>query len=121
MKHLLKLSFITALLASLGGCISINGSHHWDDENWQDTQEANRKTISELVIGTERANVLMRMGTPAFSEAFVRDEVAYGVLFYRTHHTDSDGETTRDETTPLVFKNDKLIGWGSDVLSSIQM
>ncbi|MEX2498222.1 MAG: DUF3192 domain-containing protein [Wenzhouxiangellaceae bacterium] len=23
-----------------------------------------------------------------------------------------DGETTRDETTPLVFANDELIGWG---------
>ena len=121
MKHLLNLSLITVLLASLGGCISINGTHHWDDKDWKDTQETNRKIISELVIGTERSNVLMRLGTPAFSEAFVKDDIEYGVLFYRTHHTESDGETTKDETTPLIFKNDKLIGWGADVLSSIQM
>ena len=121
MNRLLKLSLMGLLLTTLGGCISINGSHHWDDKDWKDTQEANRKIISELAIGTERSNVLMRLGTPSFSEAFVKDDQQYSVLFYRTHHTDSDGETAKDETTPLIFKNDTLIGWGNDVLSSIQL
>jgi len=120
MKYLLKLSIIGALLASLGGCISINGTHHWDDKDWKDTQETNRKIISELVIGAERSTVSMRLGTPNFSEAFVKEGEEYSILFYRTHHSESDGETKKDETTPLIFKNDKLIGWGADVLSSIQ-
>jgi hypothetical protein len=34
------------------------------------------------------------------------------VLFYRTHRRDGDGVTTKDECTPLVFKNGLLIGWG---------
>lgn len=42
------------------------------------------------------------------------------VLFFRTQHRHSDGETSRDETTPLVFRNDTLIGWGDDVLASIR-
>ena len=120
MKNLLKLSVIALLLSSLGGCISVNGTHHWDDKDWKDTQEANRKIISELVIGAERSNVLTRMGTPSFSEAFVKDGDQFNILFYRTHHTNSDGETTKDETTPLVFENDKLIGWGDDILSSVR-
>lgn len=120
MNTLLKLSAAVVLLTSLVGCISINGSHSWDDKGWKDTQEANRKVISELAIGTERSNTLMRLGTPSFSEAFVKDGEEYSVLFYRTHHTASDGETLKNETTPLVFKNDKLIGWGDDVLASIQ-
>ena len=120
MKYLLNISIITVLLASLGGCISVNGHHSWDDSDWKDSQEVNRKIISELAIGTERSNVLMRLETPSFSEAFVKDGEEYSVLFYRTHHSKSDGETSKDETTPLIFKNDKLIGWGTDVLSSIQ-
>jgi outer membrane protein assembly factor BamE (lipoprotein component of BamABCDE complex) len=121
MNRLLKLSLMGLLLTTLGGCISINGSHNWDDKNWKDTQETNRKVISELDIGTERSNVLMRLGTPSFSEAFVKDEEEYSVLFYRTHHAKSDGETAKDETTPLIFKNDTLIGWGNEVLSSTQL
>ena len=120
MKNLLKLSVMTALLVSLVGCISINGTHSWDDKDWKGDQEANRKIIAELVIGTERSNVLTRMGTPSFSEAFVKSDDHYSILFYRTHHFESDGETTKNETTPLVFENDKLIGWGDDVLASIQ-
>jgi len=120
MKTLLKLATAAVLLTSLVGCISINGSHSWDDKDWKDTQEVNRKIISELAIGTERSNALMRLGTPSFSEAFVKDGEEYSVLFYRTHHTESDGETRKDETTPLIFQNDKLIGWGDDVLSSMQ-
>jgi outer membrane protein assembly factor BamE (lipoprotein component of BamABCDE complex) len=121
MNQFLKLSLLGLLLTTLGGCISINGSHNWDDKNWKDTQEANRKIISELAIGTERSNVLMRLGTPSFSEAFVKDEEEYSVLFYRTHHTKSDGETAKNETTPLIFKNDILIGWGNEVLSATQL
>lgn len=34
------------------------------------------------------------------------------ILRYRTHHRHSDGETTRDETTPLVFVDGTLAAWG---------
>ena len=120
MNKLGRITLVAFLLAALGGCININGEHNWDNKGWKENQELNRKIISELVIGTERANVLNRMGTPSFSEAFTKDDAQYSVLFYRTHHTESDGSTTKDETTPLIFKDDKLIGWGEDVLSSIQ-
>lgn len=119
MKFLLKLSTLTLLLASLGGCISINGDHDWD-QNWKNNQETNRKYISELSLATQRSAVLMHLNTPSFSEAFVKDGEEYNVLFYRTHHVSSDSETTKDETTPLVFKNDKLMGWGHEVLASLR-
>jgi outer membrane protein assembly factor BamE (lipoprotein component of BamABCDE complex) len=121
MNQLLKLSLVGLLLTTLSGCISINGSHHGDGKDWKDNQESNRRVISELALGTERSNVLTRLGTPSFSEAFVKDDEQYNVLFYRTHLTKSDGKTTKDETTPLIFKNDTLIGWGNEVLSSTQL
>jgi hypothetical protein len=48
------------------------------------------------------------------------DGATYQVLYYRTHRTHSDGETTKDETTPLVFKDSALIGWGMDALARVR-
>ncbi|PKL94995.1 MAG: hypothetical protein CVV18_07155, partial [Gammaproteobacteria bacterium HGW-Gammaproteobacteria-8] len=53
---------------------------------------------------------------PAFSEAFTIDGVAHRVLFYRTQRVEGDGVTTRDETTPLVFVEGRLAGWGETAL-----
>lgn len=119
MKFLFKLTTLTLLLASLGGCISINGEHSWDGD-WENKQQVNRKYISELSLGTERSVVLMHLDTPSFSEAFVQDGEEYNVLFYRTHHVSSDGDTAKEETTPLVFKNDKLMGWGHETLGALR-
>ena len=117
-KSLLLLS----MLALLQGCVVIKGeSGSWDwDDDWMDEQRENREAIASLALGTTRTEVIDLMGTPNASEAFSRDGVEYRVLFYRTHHRHSDGDTTRDETTPLIFKDDNLIGWGDGVLASIR-
>jgi outer membrane protein assembly factor BamE (lipoprotein component of BamABCDE complex) len=100
---------VLSLLAS--GCVYINGERVGHDD-WRDEQHDNRELISQLDIGTARAVVLERLGTPADSEAFMHDGEEVTVLFYRTQHRRSDGETTRDETTPLLFKNGLLVAWG---------
>ena len=64
--------------------------------------------------------MLTRLGAPDFSEAFQHNDDNYRVLYYRTQHRHSDGDTTIDETTPLVFKNDHLIGWGEDILMKVR-
>ena len=43
---------------------------------------------------------------------YSKDGETVQVLFYRTHHQKSDGKTTKDECTPLVFKQNRLTGWG---------
>jgi outer membrane protein assembly factor BamE (lipoprotein component of BamABCDE complex) len=121
MNTVTKSIFAVLLFASLSGCVVVNGKHHsWSDGDWKDEQRDNRQAISELEIGLARNQVVGQLGTPNFSEAFTRDGDEFRVLSYRTRHRHSDGETTRDETTPLVFKNDKLIGWGEEVLASIR-
>lgn len=120
MKSLLIGTFAAFFLSTLSGCVIVAGDHDWDNENWQSQQRENRETISELELQTERSKIISKLGAPSFSDAFVKDGVEYRVLYYRTQHTKSDGETTKDETTPLVFMNDKLVGWGSDVLATIR-
>jgi len=41
-------------------------------------------------------------------------------MYYRTSRQHHDSATSKDETTPLIFKNNKLIGWGFDALTNIQ-
>ncbi|MEM0955787.1 MAG: DUF3192 domain-containing protein [Pseudomonadota bacterium] len=111
-----------ALVAtSLSGCLYINGEGASIlDESWEREQKENRKAIAGLDIGMQRSEITSELGAPAFSEAFTRAEDEYRVLFYRTQRRHGDGDTTKDETTPLVFKNDLLLGWGDSVYDSLR-
>jgi hypothetical protein len=40
------------------------------------------------------------------------------VLLYRTRLVREDGRTTRDETTPLVFVDGELVGWGESAVEN---
>jgi outer membrane protein assembly factor BamE (lipoprotein component of BamABCDE complex) len=53
------------------------------------------------------------MGKPYKSEFYGSKQM----WFYITEWQ-SDGETTPDEMTPLVFENDILLGWGSNFLGT---
>lgn len=108
-RRLLTLAFAALFLSSC--VISIDGDWE-DDEHWAKRQRENREAIADLELGLRRATVEERLGTPDFVEAFVRGADEFEVLYYRTHRSHGDGETTRDETTPLVFVGGDLVGWG---------
>lgn len=119
MKYLTNMAIGAILASSLTGCVIIDTDDGWDGQSsWKSRQDENRKTISNLELGTERSAIVSKLGAPDFSEAFATGNDQYRVLFYRTHHTESDGDTSKDETTPLVFKNDSLIGWGHEALAA---
>jgi hypothetical protein len=105
-----SLIVMVSLIAS--ACVYIDGERV-DTDDWRDTQRDNRELISQLELGVQSSAVAEMLGIPADSEAFDRDGEQVRVLFYRTQHKHSDGDTIRDETTPLVFKNDRLVGWGN--------
>jgi len=117
MKLVLNLVIATLLAVSVSGCVVIGGGD-WSDDNkhWKERQKNNLTVINQLEINDSRQSILEQLGAPDFSEAFSKDGDNYRVLFYRTQHEHSDGETSKDETTPLVFKNDQLVGWGQDAL-----
>ncbi len=114
-----KLGFVLATAVLLNGCVIVAGEKGWKDGDWQSKQNSNRQLISELALSTSTNEVLAKMGTPAFSDAFVKEGVEYRILRYRTQRTSADGETSIDETTPLVFKNNQLIGWGDEALKHL--
>lgn len=85
-----------------------------DDMDWQDRQAFNRGKISELHIGEPLNEIQLKMGHPDFSEAKRKGTQQLMVLFYQTQRKVADGQLSRDECTPLLFLNDKLIAWGQD-------
>ena len=119
MKTLSRFCIVALLSVAATGCVYVNGEKINTDD-WKDTQEVNRSAISELDLGLSTQAVKDQLGAPSDSEAFMDDGEEVRVLFYRTSRKHADGETTRDETTPLIFKNDQLIGWGTKVYEQLR-
>ncbi len=119
MKSIIRLTAVAALVSMTAGCISINGEHI-DTSDWREDQQHNRDAISRLELGLSLDAVRDSLGMPSDSEAFLDGDDEIRVLFYRSKRTHADGETTRDELTPVVFRNDLLVGWGDGVYETLR-
>ena len=75
----------------------------------------------KLEKGMTKEAVLKVMGEPNDHEVY---ETLYGnqmmILFYYTQRKRFDGTMKRDECTPVVIKNEKLVGWGEYFYEWIQ-
>ncbi|MCL1076756.1 DUF3192 domain-containing protein [Parashewanella spongiae] len=119
----IAMTVLTMATIGLSGCVINVGEGEYDKNSihpkgWEYAQKQNRQHIEELTLGMSKERVLSLMGRPDINEAFLttKNEGEEGqevqVLFYRTQHNSGDGKTTKDECTPLVIKNGKLVGWG---------
>ena len=120
-----RLILASAMAMGLSGCVIVAGDHDEFDRSysrsdWEDIERQNRQSIAQLKIGEGYDSILTRFGEASFTEAFQMGDATYQVLFYRTHRIHSDGDTTKDETTPLVFKERSLIGWGNEALARVR-
>ena len=125
MNNISRLAITSILATTLSGCIIVGGDHdefqrEVSRSDWQDIEQNNRKAIANLTLGEQYAAIQGRLGEPSFSEAFQMGDSSYQVLYYRTHRSHSDGETTKDETTALVFNDKSLIGWGDEALARVR-
>ncbi|TXS93577.1 DUF3192 domain-containing protein [Parahaliea aestuarii] len=108
---------VVLLMLSAAGCVVIQSDGD-SGHDWREEEQDNRSAISGMQIGMTRDEVQQKIGSPRDSESYRRGEDTMLVWFYRTHRTKADGETTRDEMTPLVFRDGVLIGWGEQVYLS---
>jgi len=76
-------------------------------ENREDRETRNRMTIAGLQAGITRQEIITRLGPPDFEDVLAAE---FEVLSYRTRSVTTDGLTTRDETTPLLFRAGELLG-----------
>ncbi|GAB3297727.1 DUF3192 domain-containing protein [Pseudidiomarina andamanensis] len=119
---LAMVSAVVMLSAGLQGCvIAVNG----DGENYSTSdsvskqEKRNRTAIASFTNGMTVDAVQNELGTPEFSDLWTVDNVRYRVLYYRTQRVHADGNTTRDECTPIVFADGNLIGTGELALTRI--
>jgi len=107
----------------------------WSLANEQEKVRAeNRSGILKLSIGMTKGEALSIMGiderrlfggigytqrisNPYKSEILQGDKKTFEVLYYYTDLKKQDGAITNDELTPLIFDEDKLIGWGWSFLN----
>ena len=117
----LAVAALFGLSLGLSGCvISVDGDGEYGyRSDWQDKEQKNRKHISRLQQDTSYDEILNRMGIADFNEFYTKGNDTYQVLYYRTQRIDGDGVTTKDECTPLVFKNTALVGWGETAYNMI--
>ena len=115
MQQSTRLLVLVFLAVWLSGCVVAIGNDGPEsrDSRWAEIERDNRRAIDSLLMGMGIREVQLAMPHEAdFSEAFMVDGVAHRVLFYRTQRVEGDGVTSRDETTPLVFADGQLVGWG---------
>ena len=68
----------------------------------------NQENLELLKKGMTEQDVLTIMGTPQIKEDYHKAII----LLYYTDWDWADAAVLKAECTPLVFENDKLIGWG---------
>lgn len=122
-RYLWRGLLLSVLVTLVSGCvISVrdDGVDGWgrDSDDWRQRQERNEEAIRHLHLGRTLASVTGELGAPDMTESFVRDGREFRVLFYRTRLMHEDGRLTRDETTPLVFVGDELVGWGESAIGN---
>jgi Protein of unknown function (DUF3192) len=116
----MKVKIIVLLLAGLALYAALTSSvllFYKDDPeqmNWQDRESFNAKYIYKLDLTktVARDQVIDYLGGPDITEAKRQQQQIYQVLYYRTHRTKTDGITTKDECTAILFKNQQLIAIG---------
>jgi hypothetical protein len=86
--------------------------------DWKDRQAFNKVQISKLELGLQKKKILTLLGSPDITEAKRNGDKELQVMFYRTQHKKSDGITTEDECTALLFENNELIAWGESAYKS---
>lgn len=121
MKHSMTAAAVVTLSLLASGCVihvgaDDDGAYH-SRTSVEKTEQHNRDAIARMAIGTPVSMALEQMGQPDFSDLTQVAGREVRVLRYRTHRTNADGDTTRDETTPLVFVDGKLTGIGETAVS----
>jgi hypothetical protein len=89
---------------------------------WSDREAYNRKYIDQLTTASQlpQQDLIAKLGGPDITEAEKIGSDVYQLMYYRTKRSVSDGITTTQECTALLFKNQQLIALDSDAVQLYQ-
>jgi len=88
---------------------------------WEEREDYNRSFLTKVQLNIFTFDeALQQLGSPDITETKRIGDDYYQVTFYRTHHVKSDGITSQDECTPLLFKNNVLLVTGKNAYESFK-
>ncbi len=88
---------------------------------WEDREAYNRQYVSKVKLDQLTFDkILLDLGSPDITEAKKSQSNHYQLMYYRTQHVKSDGITTEDECTALLFKNNLLNAIGISAIQEYQ-
>jgi hypothetical protein len=100
-------------------------TYYQDDPSkmiWNDREAYNHKYISQLDTqsGLTQQQLIEKLGGPDITEAGMVGSNTYQLMYYRTKRDISDGITTKQECTALLFKNQQLIALAEQAVQQYQ-
>ncbi|WP_242698574.1 DUF3192 domain-containing protein [Alteromonas sp. 5E99-2] len=91
-----------------------------ENMGWQDREAYNKVQVAKLTIGATRDEVLALMGSPDITEAKETSDTVVQIMFFRTQHVKADGLTTKEECTPVLFEDNRLVALGESALNEYE-
>ncbi|PCI59572.1 MAG: hypothetical protein COB35_10975 [Gammaproteobacteria bacterium] len=86
---------------------------------WEDRESFNKQYVSKVKLDQLTFDkVILDLGSPDITEAKKVDSNQYQLTYYRTQHVKSDGITTEEECTALLFKNSILNAVGRSAIEA---
>ena len=120
MKFIKLLSVVVVSASVLSGCIIVNSENDGPANHHEYQQHKTiKEKISLLDLGATREEVVEVLGNPDVSKAYELEDGAYYVLYYNTGRKHNDNESVKPVSTPLVFKDGLLVGWGDEILATL--
>jgi hypothetical protein len=113
------LQYIILGLAVYASIVMLVINFYKDDPQamiWQDREAFNNRFISKLdeTESMPLEEVLETLGSPDLTYVSKQHDDVFQIVYYRTQLVKSDGITTQDECTGLLFKNGILLVWGEN-------
>lgn len=123
MNHKIILRVIIALVI-YAICVALVMKFYDDNPSkmqWEEREDYNRNFLTQVQLNKFNfEEALEKLGSPDITEAKRIDNDYYQVTFYRTNHVKSDGITTQEECTALLFKNNILLASGKTAYETFQ-
>ncbi len=89
------------------------GCQHVAYQRFEKKMWSNYVNLNQLKMGMDKEEVVGIMGPPGINEEGDYRGGHYTIYFYLTHSMDfEESNTVRNGYTPLVFKNNRLVGIG---------
>jgi hypothetical protein len=88
---------------------------------WEVEDAKNAYNLKRLEPGMSREDVYAVMGMPDLYDMYETVDRNYvAVFYYYTRTQINDGAAAKNECTPVVIRNGKLVGWGYPYLEKLK-